>query len=221
MCILLTMNGEAELELWEARLDDLARLLAKRGVEPMTARQRQRLAQELNHLADERDELADARDRIAQDRDADADERDVQAVARDRRERGLAADADRGFASRYLSARDRDDAASNRTDAGVDRSRAASARRDAAEARRRAADDYAAAADEHAAAAKASGLEIKQLRAKVDEPAVIGRAEGMLMERYAIDAEAAFTMLARLSEAANVDLRLVAEQLLSGDDLLA
>src|SRR6185437_8546602 len=113
------MSNEAELERWEARLDDAARLLAKRGVEPMTPEQRQTLAHELNDLADERDDLADARDRIAQDRDADAEERDVHAVGRDRRERDVTADADRGFTSRYLSARDRDDAASNRADSST------------------------------------------------------------------------------------------------------
>lgn len=207
-----TVGGEHYLELWETRLDDVARLLAKRGVEPLTREQLSTLAQDLSDLADERDKIAEARDRCADDRDAQGEQRDVDAVARDRRERAVADDNDRGFASRYLSARDRDDAAGDRADSITDRARAGSARSDAAEARRRAVDDYDAAS-------VSASQEIRQLRAALEHRTVIGQAEGMLMQRYAIDADAAFAVLVRLSQAANVKLHTIAEHLTNGDEL--
>jgi AmiR/NasT family two-component response regulator len=42
---------------------------------------------------------------------------------------------------------------------------------------------------------------------------VIGQAEGILMERFGIDAEQAFNVLRRVSQDRNVKLSLIAEEL--------
>ncbi|MGV9709704.1 GAF and ANTAR domain-containing protein [Gordonia sp. NPDC003424] len=71
----------------------------------------------------------------------------------------------------------------------------------------------------HCATAFATVREREQLRSALTTRDIIGQAKGMLMERYAIDADAAFALLARLSQETNTKLVAVAEQLvLAGPD---
>jgi GAF domain-containing protein len=62
----------------------------------------------------------------------------------------------------------------------------------------------------HAAIAVAAAREIDQLRAGMDSRTVIGQAQGMLIERYALTPEAAFAVLTRVSSHSNRKLRDVA-----------
>lgn len=55
--------------------------------------------------------------------------------------------------------------------------------------------------------------EIEQLRRAIETRDTIGQAKGMLMERFNIDAEGAFQLLARLSQDTNTRLEEVARQL--------
>jgi GAF domain-containing protein len=64
-----------------------------------------------------------------------------------------------------------------------------------------------------AAVAIAAAQEIAQLKFAVDGRTVIGQAQGILMERFGIDPTQAFAVLARVSQAGNVKIREVAEQL--------
>ena len=52
----------------------------------------------------------------------------------------------------------------------------------------------------------------EHLQKAVDARTVIGQAEGILMERYGLDADAAFSVLRRYSQQGNLKLRAVAEQ---------
>lgn len=58
----------------------------------------------------------------------------------------------------------------------------------------------------HCATAFSAAREKEQLRNALTSRDVIGQAKGMLMERYRIDADAAFLLLARLSQESNVKL---------------
>jgi hypothetical protein len=66
-------------------------------------------------------EPTDIRAAVAARRDRAAEARDLEASMRDRRARGVSADLDPGFADRFLSARDRDEAAGDRVLALEDR----------------------------------------------------------------------------------------------------
>ncbi|WP_285579784.1 GAF and ANTAR domain-containing protein [Actinoallomurus iriomotensis] len=64
-----------------------------------------------------------------------------------------------------------------------------------------------------AAIAMATIGERTQLRAALESRDVIGQAKGILMERYRVDAQEAFTLLSASSQHSNVKLRDVAERL--------
>ncbi|GAA3525201.1 transcriptional regulator [Aeromicrobium flavum] len=64
----------------------------------------------------------------------------------------------------------------------------------------------------HASAALTVTHDLEGLRKAVDARKLIGIAMGMIMERYDIDADRAFHVLRRLSQAENVKLREVARQ---------
>jgi GAF domain-containing protein len=59
-----------------------------------------------------------------------------------------------------------------------------------------------------------------QLREAMHSRDLIGQAKGILMERYKVDAEAAFAMLARASQALNVKLAAIARHLTETGELL-
>lgn len=66
----------------------------------------------------------------------------------------------------------------------------------------------------HAAASLAATLDIEGLRRAVDARKMIGIAMGMIMERYGLDADRAFDVLRRLSQAENRKLREVAKDVI-------
>ncbi len=76
------------------------------------------------------------------------------------------------------------------------------------------ADDVAVASifARHASIAVATSQETDGLQRAMDARKVIGIAMGILMERYAIDADRAFTVLQRYSQTNNIKLREVAQQ---------
>ena len=61
----------------------------------------------------------------------------------------------------------------------------------------------------HVAVALAASEKEEQLESRT----IIGHAEGILMERFGIDAEQAFNVLRRVSQDRNVKLNLIAEEL--------
>jgi GAF domain-containing protein len=65
----------------------------------------------------------------------------------------------------------------------------------------------------HAAVAFAGARKIEHLDRAIASRDLIGQAKGMLMERYRIDADAAFRVLARVSQSTNHSLREVAGEL--------
>jgi AmiR/NasT family two-component response regulator len=64
---------------------------------------------------------------------------------------------------------------------------------------------------QHAAVAIASAHNEAGLQVAIDARKLIGQAQGILMERFDIDADRAFEFLRRQSQAHNVKLRYVAE----------
>ena len=66
----------------------------------------------------------------------------------------------------------------------------------------------------HAAVAMESTREQVNLWKAIDARQVIGQAQGLLMERFAIDADQAFTVLRRYSQDRNVKLNAVAQLLI-------
>lgn len=66
----------------------------------------------------------------------------------------------------------------------------------------------------HAGVALASARDTESLWQAIESRHVIGQAQGILMERYGIDADAAFAVLRRCSQDRNVKLRILAEQLI-------
>ncbi len=66
----------------------------------------------------------------------------------------------------------------------------------------------------HAAVALAAARHTENLSQAVDARKLIGQAQGILMERYDLDADRAFAVLLRYSQDKNVKLRVVAERLL-------
>jgi len=67
----------------------------------------------------------------------------------------------------------------------------------------------------HAAVAVATVREASALAQAVEARALIGQAQGLLMERFAIDADQAFAVLLRCSQDNNVKLRIVADELVT------
>jgi GAF domain-containing protein len=65
----------------------------------------------------------------------------------------------------------------------------------------------------HAAVAFADTRKLEQLQAGIDTRDLIGQAKGILMERYAIDAGQAFTLLTRISQRRQRKIRDLAEEL--------
>ena len=63
----------------------------------------------------------------------------------------------------------------------------------------------------HAALALIAASREEQLRTALTSRDVIGQAEGMIMERFAVDADEAFVLLRKLSQERNVPLRRIAE----------
>ena len=67
----------------------------------------------------------------------------------------------------------------------------------------------------HAAVALSSARETANLWRAIDARRLVGQAQGILMERFAIDADQAFAVLRRYSQDHNTKLHLVAERLIS------
>ena len=66
----------------------------------------------------------------------------------------------------------------------------------------------------HAATALVAAQQQENLWQAVDARKLIGQAQGMLMERFALDTDQAFAVLLRYSQDRNLKLRTVAEQLI-------
>lgn len=71
----------------------------------------------------------------------------------------------------------------------------------------------------HAAVALASAREAEHLWQAVDARKLVGQAQGILMERYQLTGDQAFSVLLRYSQDRNVKLREVAEQLIESREL--
>ena len=71
----------------------------------------------------------------------------------------------------------------------------------------------------HAALAVSTAQRGAGLLQAVDTHALIGQAQGVLMERYGLEAETAFAVLARYSQDHNMKLYDVAERLLNRSEL--
>ncbi|RZT28022.1 GAF domain-containing protein [Kribbella sp. VKM Ac-2569] len=67
----------------------------------------------------------------------------------------------------------------------------------------------------HAAVAIATVLDASTLRQAIETATLIGQAQGVLMERFTIDADQAFAVLGRYSQDNNIKLRIVAAELIS------
>jgi len=65
----------------------------------------------------------------------------------------------------------------------------------------------------HAAVAMASARDTEHLHRAIDARNLIGQAQGILMERFDLDADQAFAVLRRYSQDNNVKLHVVAERL--------
>lgn len=66
----------------------------------------------------------------------------------------------------------------------------------------------------HAAAAILASRQGEQLQSALTSRDLIGQAKGMIMERYKLDSDGAFRLLARLSQDSNIRLAEVAEQVI-------
>ncbi len=73
-------------------------------------------------------------------------------------------------------------------------------------------EDIARLLGTHAAVALAAALKIEQIEHKADSRDLIGQAKGILMERHDVDADAAFQVLAKASQEANLKLVELARQ---------
>jgi GAF domain-containing protein len=72
---------------------------------------------------------------------------------------------------------------------------------------------WVALAVSHAHTAASTGEELAQMRAAMVARAVIEQAKGMLIERYQVNADEAFTLLTHASQDTNIKLRNVAAEL--------
>lgn len=68
---------------------------------------------------------------------------------------------------------------------------------------------------QHAAVALRTANQVAGLRTALGTRTLIGQAEGILMERYEIDEDSAFSILRRFSQDANIKLRDVAQHVVS------
>lgn len=73
----------------------------------------------------------------------------------------------------------------------------------------------------HASIAVATAHEAAGLRKAIDARHLVGLAQGMIMERYGLDADRAFAVLRRLSRDNNLKLRTVAERVIATRQLPA
>ncbi|MCX6396591.1 MAG: GAF and ANTAR domain-containing protein [Propionibacteriales bacterium] len=71
----------------------------------------------------------------------------------------------------------------------------------------------------HAAATLVSVRERENLKEAIEGRTVIGQAQGILMSRFDLDADRAFSVLRRFSQTQNIKLRSVAELVISNGDL--
>ena len=142
---------------------------------------------------------AKARNARAQARDEAAEARDLRASARDQRFRVATGDEDRGFAARFLSAGDRDDAAGDRVDAQHDRQESETDRRQAADARE---------------TSSGTLMDHPDFQQALEERSIIGQAQGLLMASMHVDADAAFDLLRLESLKRGVRIRMLAAELI-------
>lgn len=211
-------QGDASLAAWEQRLQQAEQELREREERALaddpSPGEMLALAAEHDKLAADRDTVAGLHDDRAVARDRDGLRRDVSGSGRDRRARAVDQDRDPAFADRAVAGQDRDHAAGDRSDSFDDRARSRKAREEAASDRERAADDRDRAAQE---AAKQQH-HLDGLRTALDSRLIIGRAEGILMQRHNISCESAFAVLARFSQESNRKLRDVAAELVAAAD---
>ncbi len=73
----------------------------------------------------------------------------------------------------------------------------------------------------HAAIAHAAAQQQAKMVSTVATRQLIGRAEGILMERHKVTGDQAFAMLIRASQHSNLKLRDIADQLIHSEDLAA
>ena len=67
----------------------------------------------------------------------------------------------------------------------------------------------------HVAVALAAAQEVEQLEKALGGRTVIGQATGILMERFELDPDRAFSVLSRMSQQKNVKIRVLAEQIVT------
>ena len=67
----------------------------------------------------------------------------------------------------------------------------------------------------HVGVALAAAQEVEQLEKALSGRTVIGQATGILMERFDLDPDRAFSVLSRMSQQKNVKLRILAEQIVT------
>jgi GAF domain-containing protein len=71
----------------------------------------------------------------------------------------------------------------------------------------------------HVSIALHNARQMSQLHTAIDARKLIGQAQGILMERYSIDADQAFAVLRRYSQHNNIKLRVIAERLIESRKL--
>lgn len=71
----------------------------------------------------------------------------------------------------------------------------------------------------HVGVALAAAQEVEQLEKALGGRTVIGQATGILMERFDLDSDRAFSVLSRMSQQKNVKLREIAEQIVTTRDV--
>ena len=210
------MNSEEDdLAAWTQRLQrDEAELLAREqralADDPSPA-ELTAFAAEHDKIALGRDTIANRYDELATGRVHVALGRDVRGSKRDQQARGIDRDHDAGVLDRLAAGEDRDLAAGDRADSYDDRHRSRDSRDQAGADRERAGSHRDRAARRTADQAR----EIEGLRVALDSREVIGQAQGLLMAQYKISGEAAFKVLARLSQHSNVRVRDVAAQIVA------
>lgn len=74
--------------------------------------------------------------------------------------------------------------------------------------------DIAGVFGRHASVALASALEVSNLRKAISARHVVGQAQGILMERFDVNSEQAFSILRRYSQDNNVKLRVIADHVI-------
>jgi len=137
-------------------------------------------------------EPTDIRAAVAARRDRAAEARDLEASMRDRRARGVSADLDPGFADRFLSARDRDEAAGDRVLALEDR--------------RATRDETGQAGGRVPSPPAEVSAAPHSLSERLDAGRAFHQAQGMLMTRSGMSAAGAFEALLLASVQQDVSL---------------